>query len=283
MKKFTLLLLFSNLLLVLACSEQRSQKSISAENISGITGGHVVLPQSKLNKMVVLVDSYFISTIARIQNGKEEFETAHYNCTGTFIADDIVLTAAHCIKGAPYKMRIIYSADAHNEDAPESAVEKIIVHPDYDKDIIKNDLALLKIHGSKPADYPTMAVTTQAATTESFSIMSIGYGVTSEKAQDSGFLRKVNSTATGYEPTSQVFQIDQSKNTGICYGDSGGPGFIYKDGQYAVLGVVSKIYSSLDEKQEFPCRHYGVYTNVYYYAGWLVSAIDELSGKTHAQ
>jgi tryptase len=122
-----------------------------------------------------------------------------------------------------------------------------------------------------------------SAANSAFPILSIGYGKTDESKTDWGVLRRVLSTATGYVPQNPIFTIDQSNDTGICSGDSGGPGFYLKDGNYSIIGVATAIYDLESDTKNRPCRHYGVYTNVLYYADWMLKTITKLNGKSNAE
>ena len=283
MKKLSMILICCQLLFS-ACSDKGSRGSIVTTNEAGITGGQKVIVDSKLSRMVVLVDAAKISSVGFIRNGREVFPVERILCTGTFITENIVLTAAHCIKEAPFKMRIVYSENSSDKSARHSGVAEVLIHESYVKGAATstNDIALIKIQGKRPSDYSVSTITTMPATTENFSLLSIGYGLTDNKLDDGGILRRVMTTGISYDPSSPTFTIDQSVGTGVCQGDSGGPGFVLKDGKFSVLGVASSVYSLEKEDKTYACRHFGVYANAFYHASWLVKAIEQLNGTANA-
>lgn len=287
MKK-SLLMLIGCQLLLSACSNpsnQGAKGSIKTTDEAGITGGKVVEVNTQLSRMVVLVDASKRSSIGFIRNGQEVFPIERSLCTGTFISDSIVLTAAHCIEEAPFKMRIVYSENASDKSAKTSEVEQVLIHTGYIKDAAKptNDIALIKIKGERPADYTVSSMTTIPATKNTFSLMSIGYGLTDSNQKTAGVLRRAFTTGISYDPLSPTFTIDQSDGNGVCEGDSGGPGFVLKDGEFAVLGVATSVYSFVKENDKYACEHFGIYTNVFYHANWILKGVEQLNGTADAQ
>ena len=166
-------------------------------------------------------------------------------CTGTAIARDLVLTAAHCVlPGVDYKL---VEFDAARQprflDAREIARHPQFALPSLLAHRATADVALIKLAAPlPPAVAPaTLSSWTQAPSVgERFSV--IGYGLTVRgDGQTGGTLRRASLAATGKPGNLQLRLVDpmtggERPGLGACTGDSGAPVF---DGGGALIGVVS--------------------------------------------
>lgn len=96
-------------------------------------------------------------SVGRVDIGREGF------CTGTLIATDLVLTAAHCIydrrDGAPRDPAALTfrAGYADGRSVAERQVQRMVAHPDYDaaaglsEQSVKHDVALLQLASPIPA------------------------------------------------------------------------------------------------------------------------------------
>ncbi len=195
-------------------------------------------------------------------------------CTGTIIAPDIVLTAAHCVynttagidvRNTPDKIEIMSGPKMLNT---VSVAEKAVVHENWigknDGSNFSSDIAVLKLATSttiiphKITSNPPQSFVEGAV---------VGYGVTKEDLMDDMVKR---------EGRSKILQIDNNiimlgNPNGTCVGDSGGPFFIEENGEFVVYGITSFGYQVCDPmKDNFD-------TNVFVFNFWVTEKVGELS------
>jgi secreted trypsin-like serine protease len=197
-------------------------------------------------------------------------------CTGTALANDLVLTAAHCVT-AP----IDYQVKAYQTGQPIK-VASIMRHPRFDAasyaaSRATADLALLKLTVPLPDIVvpATLAPPRRVAAGETLTIA--GFGVTlSGTARGLGIPRMTALTVTGKFGSLQIRLYDaaargQRIGLGGCTGDSGGPVF---DGQSAsVIGVVSWSTAPGDEEG---CGGLTGVTPLMLYRDWIVQTARKL-------
>ncbi|MFK8077989.1 MAG: serine protease [Granulosicoccus sp.] len=208
-------------------------------------------------------------------------------CGGTVIADRWVMTAAHCMfdpfgtPAQPGDIRVVAGTnDLQDPNAEETLVTNIIVHPDYDSNgsTLQNDIALLELgtalsatptelFGGDPENYnDTMAfiVGWGATTTDSSS----GYQYPT-LLQDASVplvsLAQCNSSESyqGMIAETQVCAGFRQGGIDSCVGDSGGPLYIFNNGQKVQVGI-----TSFGNGCGLP-NFYGVYTNVSSFLPWM--------------
>jgi secreted trypsin-like serine protease len=165
-------------------------------------------------------------------------------CTGTALARDVVLTAAHCV--APKGQYQVLAAPG----AKPLAIARTAHHPRYDprhyaSGRVTADVALLKLAASLPARVtPAMLDNGGAAVTAGDRLMIAGFGVAAAGRDESaGVARAAVLVVTGRPGSLQIRLVDpatrgERAGLGACIGDSGGP--VFRSGSpLRVLGVVS--------------------------------------------
>jgi secreted trypsin-like serine protease len=200
-------------------------------------------------------------------------------CTGTAIARDLVLTAAHCV-ASPATYRVLLA----DNKPPGLAVRSVAVHRRYNpKDYVSGrvtaDVALIKLDQPLPADVvpAALAPTRPVAPGDSFVIA--GYGATSYGSETgNGTPRAAALVATGKPGNMQIRLFDpatrdERAGLGACTGDSGGPAFVESAGKFSVIGVVSW---STGAASSAGCGGLTGVTPLTLYRGWIEDQTRQL-------
>lgn len=169
-------------------------------------------------------------------------------CSGTMIAPNIALTAAHCVQpGATYKF-VEYDAQRKPQLRDIAA---IAIHPGFNLQSMlahraTADVALVRIAKSRAASLeppPVGSPRIPIAVGSRFTIA--GIGVTRRgDGKSGGIIRAASLAATGKPGNLQIRLVDPLGNgkrdgLGACTGDSGGPVFEDQQGRAVLVGVVS--------------------------------------------
>lgn len=214
-------------------------------------------------------------------------------CTGTLIGNNVILTAAHCLDKsndtsptAPWKPSelAIYVGDDPSLDLLNNLymVQELRIHGQYDKFMLTNDIGLVRlktrVSDATPVRPLPPSQEIQSADVGTLNLHIVGFGQSSA----------TDSTSYGVELEGDVLlsailannQIEHTYNSSdpnndntICFGDSGGPAFVTRNGERFVAGVAS--YTT------YPvCANTGIHTKVDAYSSFISDFLSLCSTET---
>jgi len=208
-------------------------------------------------------------------------------CGGTLVNDRYIVTASHCVDGqvASNLQVLLNEQDLTTTGEAKTKkvdVDKIIMHEGYDRRIIDNDIALIKLAQPVTLNEEFVRPACLPANNENdfdgLIATAAGWGTTSQGGTQSNVLLKVdvpiisnkvcNSEETKYAgkitPNMLCAGVLGVGGKDACQGDSGGPLTIPNGGRTTLIGVVSWGYGCA--KADSP----GVYTRVARYPDWIL-------------
>lgn len=304
---------FAIFIFIAACSPMKGTNSglvlsdtVSGENLfceeggqkpgpNGIVGGESLSQDGRIARSTVML----LMTTA---DDKSKI------CTGTVISSQMVLTAAHCVLDE--KAQLIAKVEVFFTNryscytaAPKTSILGTVLYNDFvpnSMDMLSNskDVALVKLASRVPNGYIPMPIAGEdeyPGMDESFYVA--GYGQFLEdipmKAQ-AGVLRFTemkNIHLKDYqsrlreifnpESSMEVYEAEQ-KEKGICFGDSGGPAMMSRNGKLKQFAINSAVIGGELQPDgtwsKATCREGSRYASIDRNREWLREAFNKLMG-----
>jgi secreted trypsin-like serine protease len=185
-------------------------------------------------------------------------ETDAQYCSATIIANNLLLTAAHCIGQNESWVTIHFSGLEGNQSRNASRFFRHEYYQDL-QETTRNDVALVFFDGGLPDGFnPVKILPSDYELKFGDELQVAGYGMGGPQ----GVLAKISLQVSDFLNAKNLIKFEQTKTRGICHGDSGGPAYRIINNQMYLAGVAS--YT-----QEIDCSGFAVYTSATEFIEWI--------------
>lgn len=210
--------------------------------------------------------------VEQASDGPERSSTVGLNgCTGTIIARDLILTAAHCYTNTVKGGYVLFGVKFNNRDPKIIGIEKAVYNRKYSGS--HNDIAMIKLSSEIPQGYkPVKILNDTTILRRGYLVRLAGYG-SDNSSSTFGTLRTVDSQFLGYSRSGSMFIA--SGRTAACSGDSGGPLYVNTGGEWYTAGITSTAY--MDDRRR--CIGGNHYTSVAANIDIILQMAKQLTGR----
>jgi secreted trypsin-like serine protease len=194
-------------------------------------------------------------------------------CTGTLVAPNVVVTAAHCVVGGCASRVFVGPDVASPTDGEIIEVASTAVHQGYDPPLSRaHDVAVL-ILANEVTGVSPRSMAPRGALAGATSVLVVGYGTTdTDGSSGYGNRKKVDvPLVSGEVPVGQDLVVEFVAGRPLlerdsCRGDSGGPAYVDLNGSWFLSGVTSRAVPG-----RRTCGDGGIYSSVAEFEPWIKS------------
>lgn len=267
---------------LLACGDgELSSEGFLQEDSDSIINGSIVPANHTLARHVLSL-RFQANTQKNLKTGTVTRTTEY--CSAVALNSRTLIAAAHCIpKGDKVSGYVI----ARNLDGSDFRVrvQDYIQHEKYilSSQTVDNDIALFLLESELPAhivSYTSIPAATDQYNLAQFIIAGFGQYIEGQTLLENSLrLRSGTAKTIDFKLQRRYFIADNSGETSVCSGDSGGPALIQdSSGRYYVLGIASTVSYTSDK--EGKCNQEAIYMNIRSYVNWIVENSRKLMQRT---
>ncbi|MEE9384814.1 MAG: trypsin-like serine protease [Nannocystaceae bacterium] len=192
-----------------------------------------------------------------------EFGERAILCTGTVVAPQVAITAAHCFAQLDNDTPVrVYVGEKLVDPKNTVLAESWGIHPDYNPERKEDTFDYAYIRLAEPLDVGTIAPIGDQAVFDATigtgsAVTIVGYGET--ESGELGVKHEVTTSITSFTSSgAEFFAGGEGKDS--CIGDSGGPALVKHKGEWHLGGLLSRGYD---------CGEGGVYGVPFAMLCWL--------------